>query len=119
MSDREPTNPPAGATGKRTVTVAIGPGETAGAVPRVTAAAQGALAERLLEIAFEHGIPVRQDADLAEIIAAMEIDSEIPVAAFAAVAEILSYVYRLNRGDIDPADEATWATGAPWAARTT
>ena len=113
MSDHEPTRPPAG---KRTVTVAIGPGETPSAVPRVMAAAQGALAERLLEIAFEHGIPVREDADLAEIISAMEIDSEIPVAAFAAVAEILSYVYRLNRGDIDPADPTTWA---PWTARTT
>ncbi|MCH7861928.1 MAG: hypothetical protein IH998_09615, partial [Proteobacteria bacterium] len=40
---------------------------------------------------------VREDADLAEILQAMEIDSEIPVAAFAAVAEILAYVYRANR----------------------
>ncbi len=63
----------------------------------VTAAARGALAAELLAIAFAHGIPVREDADLAEVLAAMEVESEIPLAAAAAVAEILSYVYRLNR----------------------
>ncbi len=39
---------------------------------------------------------VRADADLAEILAAVEVDSEIPLQALAAVAEILSYVYRAN-----------------------
>jgi len=39
---------------------------------------------------------VRKDADLAEILDALEIESEIPLEAFAAVAEILTYVYRAN-----------------------
>jgi flagellar biosynthesis protein len=48
---------------------------------------------------------VRQDADLAELLAVLELDQEIPVEAFTAVAEILSYVYRANGhlGDLNEA----------------
>nr|WP_242390597.1 EscU/YscU/HrcU family type III secretion system export apparatus switch protein [Pararhodospirillum photometricum] len=71
------------------------------AVPRVVASGQGFVAEQILALAFEHGVRVRQDADLVEILAALDLESEIPVEAFAAVAEILAYVYRLN-GDLPP-----------------
>ena len=64
--------------------------------PRVVASGQGAIAERILELAFAHGIPVRSDADLAEILTAVEIGHQIPIAAFAAVAEILIHIYRAN-----------------------
>ncbi len=70
--------------------------EAAGGNPRITAAGRGALAEQILEIAFARGVKVREDAELAEILAAIEVDSEVPVEALAAVAEILSYVYRAN-----------------------
>ena len=90
--------PPASAHPKRrAIAVAISDARDEGALPVVEAIAHGALAERLLEIAFAHGVPVREDADLAEILRAMEAETEIPLAAVAAVAEILSYVYRLNR----------------------
>jgi flagellar biosynthesis protein len=62
--------------------------------PRVVAKGRGALAEQILQIAFERGVKVRNDADLAEILATIEVDSEVPLEALAAVAEILSYVYR-------------------------
>ena len=65
--------------------------------PRVVATGRGAVAEQILAIAFEKGVPVREDSDLAQILAAVELDSEIPIDALAAVAEILSYVYRANR----------------------
>ena len=64
--------------------------------PRVVASGRGALADRILELAAAHGIAVRPNADLAEILAAVEIGQQIPVAAFAAVAEILFYIYRAN-----------------------
>lgn len=64
--------------------------------PRVVASGRGALAERILELAFAHGVKVREDADLAELLAAVEIGQQIPIAAFAAVAEILFYLYRAN-----------------------
>ena len=74
------------------------------AAPTVVATGRGAVAEQILQIAFASGVKVREDADLAEILTLVEQDSEIPVAAFAAVAEILSYVYRLNAEAIAPAD---------------
>ena len=64
--------------------------------PKVVASGRGYLAEKILQVAFAHGVKVREDADLAEILAAVDIDSEIPVEAFIADAEILRYVYAAN-----------------------
>ena len=72
----------------------------ADALPRLVASGRGAVAEQILQIAWANNIKVREDADLVEILSAIDIDSEIPIEAFAAVAEILSYVYRANAGAI-------------------
>ena len=64
--------------------------------PRVVAKGRGEIAQRIVDLARQNGIPVRQDADLAELLAVLELDQEIPVEAFTAVAEILSYIYRAN-----------------------
>jgi flagellar biosynthesis protein len=64
--------------------------------PMVTASGRGAIAEQILAIAFARGIKVRQDADLVEVLSLIEVDSPIPLEAFAAVAEILAYVYQAN-----------------------
>ncbi|PCI01591.1 MAG: hypothetical protein COB76_00890 [Alphaproteobacteria bacterium] len=85
----------------RTTAVAIKDGKKGRSVPIVTAAARGALAEKILSIAFENDIKVREDADLAELLAELELESPIPTEALMAVAEILSYVYRAN-GTADP-----------------
>ena len=69
-------------------------------LPKIVASGKGCIAERILEIAFAEGVRVREDADLAEMLAAADIDTEIPVEAFIAVAEILRYVYAAN--DIKP-----------------
>jgi flagellar biosynthesis protein len=69
--------------------------------PRVSATGRGAVAQQILEIAFAKGIPVREDPDLAQILATVEVDSVIPVDALAAVAEILSYLYRANGKAMD------------------
>ncbi|HRI75987.1 MAG TPA: EscU/YscU/HrcU family type III secretion system export apparatus switch protein [Alphaproteobacteria bacterium] len=67
-----------------------------GALPKVVAAGYGKLAEQIVEIAFQNGIKVREDKDLAQMLAAIEIDSEIPSEALVAIAEILAYVYKTN-----------------------
>lgn len=56
----------------------------------------GEVAEKILKLAFDNDVRVRHDPDLIEILAAVEVDCEIPIEAFAAVAEILSYVYQAN-----------------------
>ena len=78
-------------------TIAIAVEEQAGsATPKVSATGRGYVAEQILALAFARGIKVREDADLAQILAAVDIDSEIPTEAFAAVSEILAHVYRAN-----------------------
>lgn len=64
--------------------------------PRVTASGKGAVAEQILAIAFARGIKVREDAELVEILSLIEVDSPIPLEAFAAVAQILAFVYQAN-----------------------
>ncbi len=66
--------------------------------PKVVAGGRGRIAEQILEIAFANDIKVREDADLAQLLSSIDIDTEIPVEAFAAVAEILTYVYQANAG---------------------
>ena len=81
---------------RRPIAVALSHDRDEDKAPRVVATGRGALAERILALAFAHGVKVREDADLAEILAAVEIGQQIPLAAFAAVAEILFYLYRAN-----------------------
>ncbi|HAW34145.1 MAG TPA: flagellar protein FhlB [Alphaproteobacteria bacterium] len=81
---------------KRTVAVALRFDPETGETPTVAASGYGHVAERILDLAFAAGVKVRRDADLAEILAAVDLDMEIPPEAFAAVAEILSYIYELN-----------------------
>jgi len=90
--------------------------------PKVVAGGRGSVAEQILAIAFANDVKVREDADLAELLSAIDVDHEIPVEAFAAVAEILTYVYRaqgapIPHHDYDPradnadgGDEATEQT---------
>ena len=65
-------------------------------LPKIIASGKGSVAEKILDIAFAEGVRVREDADLAEMLAAADIDTEIPVEAFIAVAEILRFVYAAN-----------------------
>jgi len=66
------------------------------AIPKVVAAGYGKLAEEIVRLAFENGVKVREDKDLARILAAIELDSDIPSEALVAIAEILAYVYKAN-----------------------
>lgn len=65
-------------------------------LPRIVAAGRGKIAEQILALAFEKGIKVREDADLASLLAQMELDTPIPSEAIVAVAEILAKVYEAN-----------------------
>lgn len=69
--------------------------------PKVLAKGQGHVAEKIIQIALDQGIEIRQDADLVQILKAVDIDSEIPIEAFSAVAEIISYIYQQNGKTIE------------------
>jgi flagellar biosynthesis protein len=95
LSPETGADPGAGPKDRRPIAVALE--EQAGTeAPIVTATGRGALAEQILAIAFANGVKVREDADLAQILGAVDVDCPIPTEAFAAVSEILSYIYRAN-----------------------
>jgi len=81
--------------------------------PEVVASGRGAVAEQILQIAFDEGVKVREDADLAEVLSALDIGEEIPIEAFAAVAEILTYVYRANGEEMPGIDNALKSSKQP------
>ena len=65
--------------------------------PRVAAKGSGLIAEKIIELAREHGIPVKDDPDLLEVLSKLEIEEEVPPTVYVAVAELLAFVYSLNR----------------------
>lgn len=66
--------------------------------PKVTATGKGRVAENIIELAKEHGVPVKDDPDLVEVLASLEIDQAIPPEIYVAVAELLAFVYSANAG---------------------
>ena len=91
------------------IAVAVADPKVGTVPPRIIASGRGQLAEQILELAFANGVKVREDPDLVQILSALEIDTEIPVEAFAAVAEILNYLYRIN-GVFKPELDGTYNT---------
>jgi flagellar biosynthesis protein len=78
------------------VAVALAYAPRADNAPRVVAKGGGEIAKSIIDIARANGIAIEQNADLATLLQAVDLDKEIPPEAFAAVAEILGYLYRAN-----------------------
>ena len=68
------------------------------AAPKVVAKGQGAIADKILELARRTGVAVREDRDLVTVLSKLDFDREIPPQLFAAVATILAFLYRTNKG---------------------
>lgn len=82
---------------KRPIAIALAYDPEIDDAPKVVAHGKGEMAERMLDLAFKTGIRVREDADLVQILSAVDVDQAIPSEAFWAVAEILAYVYNANQ----------------------
>jgi len=70
-----------------------------GGAPVVVASGMGYLAEKIVEVASESGVPVYEDTSLATMLSQLSLGQEIPDSLYRAIVEI--YVYFLN---FDPAD---------------
>lgn len=64
--------------------------------PRVVATGRGGLAERIIALADAHDIPLVHDPALAQTLARLELNTEIPPNLYLAVAQILAYLYRVD-----------------------
>ncbi|HOE67298.1 MAG TPA: EscU/YscU/HrcU family type III secretion system export apparatus switch protein [Candidatus Hydrogenedentes bacterium] len=65
--------------------------------PRVIAKGTGLLAERIIALAREHGVRVHEDPELVALLSKLDISVEIPEDLYRAVAEVLAFLYRLDR----------------------
>jgi flagellar biosynthesis protein len=65
--------------------------------PRLVAKGQGLVAQQILDLAREHGIPVHQDPALVEALSRLEVEQAIPPELYAVVAALIAFIYRLDR----------------------
>lgn len=65
--------------------------------PVVKAKGAHTVAERIIQLAQDHNVPIRQDPDLVELLVQLHLEQEIPPELYRIVAEILAFVYNLDR----------------------
>ena len=64
--------------------------------PMLVAKGSGTAAEKIIEIARAHNIPIQEDRDLVEFLSMLDLHQEIPPDLYKALAEILAFVYFLS-----------------------
>ena len=66
--------------------------------PKVVAKGARKIAQKIKDIAMEHNIPIVENKPLAQALyKSVEVDQEVPAKLYQSVAEVLAYVYQLNR----------------------
>jgi flagellar biosynthesis protein len=80
----------------RKTAIAINYDKTAMGAPKLVAKGSGVIAERLIEMARENGIPVVEDRVLVETLDQLNVNQQIPAELYQVVAEILVSVYRAD-----------------------
>lgn len=76
--------------------VALGYNRSQDNAPKVLASGAGEIANKIISLAKEHDIPIKEDPDLIEILSKVEVDQEIPPNLYKAVAEIFSFLYNIT-----------------------
>jgi flagellar biosynthesis protein len=67
------------------------------AAPKVLAKGQGGVADKILEVAREKGIPLYEDPELVEVLGQLDVNTEIQPELYQAVAEVLIFIYKMNQ----------------------
>jgi len=65
--------------------------------PRIAAEGRGKMAERIIALAEENGIPIRHDPDLTVLLAQLDVGEIIPPELYLVVAEVLAFIYQLKQ----------------------
>ncbi|WGK62769.1 EscU/YscU/HrcU family type III secretion system export apparatus switch protein [Halopseudomonas sp. SMJS2] len=78
--------------------------------PTITAKGEGELAERIIELAMDHEVPIYENADLASMLTRMELGDQIPEALYRTIAEIIAFAWHLQgkmpAGFVPPDEES-------------
>jgi flagellar biosynthesis protein len=64
--------------------------------PKVVAKGKGEIAQKIIQIAKEHELPIKKDEDLVELLTKIDLDREIPPNLYKAVAEVFSFIYNIT-----------------------
>ena len=65
--------------------------------PKVTAKGKGWVAEKIIKMAQENNIPIKEDKDLLNLLSEIDVGQEVPESLYKVVAELLAWVYQLNQ----------------------
>lgn len=65
--------------------------------PFIIATGRGTVAEEILRVAEENKIPLYEDRKLVELLAKIELDTEVPPELYVLVAQVLFFVYKLDK----------------------
>ncbi len=82
---------------KRKEAVAIKYSPEEDRAPKVIAKGKGVIAEKIIEIAKEHKVQIYEDPDLVQSLIVIDVGEYIPPELYEAVAEVLAFIYRLNK----------------------
>ncbi|WP_323814572.1 EscU/YscU/HrcU family type III secretion system export apparatus switch protein [Cellvibrio sp. NN19] len=64
--------------------------------PHVSAKGTGEVAEQIIAIAQEHGVPLCDNSALVDLLVTLELGDEIPESLYIAVAYIIAFAYQLE-----------------------
>jgi flagellar biosynthesis protein len=64
--------------------------------PTLVAKGRGLVADKIVAIAKERGIPIHEDRNMVEILSTLSLHEEIPPELYKAVAEILVFIHKLS-----------------------
>ena len=87
----------------RRAAVALKYNATTDNAPKITAKGHGLVADNIIALAKAHGIPMREDPNLVQVLAQLDLQQEIPPHLYKVIAELLAFVYRLNQQYRSPA----------------
>lgn len=80
---------------------------SADAAPRVVAKGRGLVVEEIIARAREHGVYVHESPELVSLLSQIDLDQHIPAQLYVAVAELLAWLYRMERGETLSAPQLT------------
>lgn len=81
---------------ENTKAVALGYNALKDEAPRVLASGKNQIAEKIIAIAKQNGIPIRDDPVLTAALMEIDLNQTIPPELYRVVAEVLSYIYRIQ-----------------------
>lgn len=81
---------------KHKKTVALKYNKNTDQAPKIIATGKGSIAEKIIKKAREENIPIKEDKDIVQVLAELNIGDEIPKELYTVIAEILSFFYKLE-----------------------